>query len=613
VCKTPDIVLVVVDALGTNPPILGSPQDASPLIGAWIGQARSFSNCRTVCGSPLPSLVSILTGQPPGSHGVVWPGRTGWPPTLAAAFATTHQRCFLYQLDQWSETNPLLLDQDPQLSDFEVVARFSRPEPLFDEACRRLRPGGGEAGRPRLLVLQTSMLRGEMYADLGRAAGGVPVSRAVDAPGIRELDRQLSRLFGAIDFGHTVVILVGSHGRRFGSAYGRLGHGHGLGDDLLRVPLCLWLPAGYGIEPGRDDRLCSTLDIAPTLLALGGHAAGELPGWSLLGAVPAPHRTLAFEDWAAEGAGSRLVAEASLTWPLKQVSMAAGGEGKQWYNLASDPGEERELLALPPPNGLPSVSIVVVIDDRREFEMHAGESPLLTGGRHQRILIDNTGNRISPDICRIYAEAMAEADGRLVVFAHQDVFFPPGWEQDFAKAIAMLERHDPNWGVLGSVGVPTSATTDSGWRAVGHWAGPAGYGRTESLPAVVQSLDEQWLCLRKESGLEFDPRLPGFHCYGMDICLSAAARGMHCYAIDAFVWHKRRGPDGRLVMAAQECRKIARRQQPAFIAEVQPGYRYVGEKWRERIPFISTSMAWTDPNNLVFSGPRASFRPPPEA
>jgi len=600
-CKNPDIVLVVVDALGTHPPTLRSSQDTLPLIGARIGQARSFSNCRTVCGSPLPSLVSILTGQLPGSHGVVRPGGTGWPPTLAAAFAATHQRCFLHQLDQGPEINPPPRDKSLQLSDFDVVARFSRPDRLFDEACGHLRPGGGEAGRPGLLVLQTSMLREERHGDLGWA------------PGIRELDRQLEKLFGTIEFDHTVVILVGSHGRRFGPARGCLGDGDGLCDDLLRVPLCLWLPAGFGIGPGHDDRLCSTLDIAPTLLALGGHAPGELPGRTLLEPVPSPHRMLAFEDWAAEGAGSRRAAEAVLTWPLKEVSTAGDGGGKRWFNLASDPGEERELLALPPPNGLPPVSIVVVIDDRREFEMHAGESPLLTGGRHQWILIDNTGNRISPDICRIYAEAMAEADGRLVVFAHQDVFFPPGWEQDFARAIVMLERHNPNWGVLGSVGVPITATADSGWRPVGHWAGPAGYGRTEPLPTVVQSLDEQWLCLRKESGLEFDPRLPGFHCYGMDICLSAAARGMLCYAIDAFVWHKRRGPDGRLVMAAQECRKIARRQRPEFIAEVQPGYRYVGEKWRERIPFVSTSMAWTDPNNLVFRGPRARFRPPPEA
>jgi hypothetical protein len=167
---------------------------------------------------------------------------------------------------------------------------------------------------------------------------------------------------------------------------------------------------------------------------------------------------------------------------------------------------------------------------------------------------------------------------------------------------------DPNWGVVGAVGIAYDPGTPTTRRAIGHWCDPNGYNRSSPLPARVQSLDEQWLGIRRSSGLRFDNRLPGFHCYGVDLCLQAEASGLASYAIDAFAWHKFRKSDGKMPMRSDDSEKILARREPTFITEANRSYRYVGEKWRHRIPFFSTSMKWTDPVQMEYKGP-AALRP----
>jgi hypothetical protein len=304
---------------------------------------------------------------------------------------------------------------------------------------------------------------------------------------------------------------------------------------------------------------------------------------------------------------TRIAIDGEVMWPLKRIRMACDGQSvEQLFHLHSDPGEERDLLALPPPANLPSLSVVVVVNDWAEFDQHASRSPLRTGQRHEWILFDNTENRLSGDLCNLYCRGLAKARGDLVIFAHQDVFFPPGWEQDFAKALDDLARTDPDWGVIGSVGIAAMATVMSDSCLVGHWCDPAGYRFNGPLPAPVQSLDEQWLCIRRNSGVTFDENLPGLHCYGVDICMQARARGLQCYAIDAFVWHKYLLADGTHPLAPHASSKIARRATKAFRDEVQPSYDYVAKKWRDRYPFFSTSMSWVNPAATMGHGAAAS-------
>lgn len=84
---------------------------------------------------------------------------------------------------------------------------------------------------------------------------------------LRYVDDQLAELFRWLErrgqWQDTIVCVVADHGEEFGE-HGRVGHGHGLYEGLLRVPWILRVP---GRAPGRVAAPVSLIDVFPTLLA----------------------------------------------------------------------------------------------------------------------------------------------------------------------------------------------------------------------------------------------------------------------------------------------------------------------------------------------------------
>jgi arylsulfatase A-like enzyme len=83
---------------------------------------------------------------------------------------------------------------------------------------------------------------------------------------LRFLDDELRRLFEGLEVrglaDRTVIAVIADHGEEF-LEHGRVGHGHGLWENLLRVPWILRVP---GRPPGSFDAPVSLLDLPPTLL-----------------------------------------------------------------------------------------------------------------------------------------------------------------------------------------------------------------------------------------------------------------------------------------------------------------------------------------------------------
>jgi hypothetical protein len=158
-------------------------------------------------------------------------------------------------------------------------------------------------------------------------------------------------------------------------------------------------------------------------------------------------------------------------------------------------------------------------------------------------LLSFTDARFTPDVilqkgylnaAEAYNAAIETAKTDLLIFIHQDVYLPEGWITKVQAAINILAETDPNWGVLGVWGTKIASENagyvyDGAWRRV---LGAEFQGGRE-----VDSLDEVVLILRKSSGLRFDPKIPGFHMYGADICQEAKRQGKKCYAIAAFCIH----------------------------------------------------------------------------
>ncbi|HEV7732159.1 MAG TPA: sulfatase [Candidatus Binatia bacterium] len=141
---------------------------------------------------------------------------------------------------------------------------------------------------------------------------------------------------------HTIVVVTADHGEPLGDR-GEMLHGRSLWEELVRVPLVMWIPGVDGGE--RIDEVVSHLDLSATLLDLAGIAPPKsfvgrswlAPGTTLRppGAVgelllPPSHRAIAW--YAREG-------------PWKLV---LDDKGPQLFHLPTDPGETQDVSAANP-------------------------------------------------------------------------------------------------------------------------------------------------------------------------------------------------------------------------------------------------------------------------
>ncbi|WP_128932369.1 hypothetical protein [Bradyrhizobium zhanjiangense] len=162
-----------------------------------------------------------------------------------------------------------------------------------------------------------------------------------------------------------------------------------------------------------------------------------------------------------------------------------------------------------------------------------------------------------------YHQAMATARSDIVVFAHQDVYFPEGWFIALRAACERLNSIDPSWAVAGICGM----TPDGEF--VGHlWDSGLGTvcGGRFDRPRPAASLDEVVLIVRRAAGTLFDPSLPSFHLYGTDIVLEAKRAGMKSYVIDLPIIHNS---------------KATLRLDHSYLT----AYRFMIRKWRAQLPW----------------------------
>jgi Glycosyltransferase like family len=176
-----------------------------------------------------------------------------------------------------------------------------------------------------------------------------------------------------------------------------------------------------------------------------------------------------------------------------------------------------------------SITFAVAVNNRAVFKTNFLASPCLRGVHDHEVLAQE--GFISA--AKAYNDAIDRSTNDLIVFVHQDIFLPETWLQQLNLALDWLRCSDPRWGVAGSYG---KTVDGSGWGHV-YSSGRGIIGKPLEQPVPVQTLDEIVLILRKSSGLRFDERIPHYHLYGSDICLSAAKRGMTSYAISAFCIH----------------------------------------------------------------------------
>ena len=166
---------------------------------------------------------------------------------------------------------------------------------------------------------------------------------------IRYLDGELGRLLDGLKarglYDRSLIVLTADHGEEF-YEHGGWWHGLTLYDEQIAVPLIVKPPRG-GAAGAVNQALVSSLDVAPTILALAGLAApATMQGQALgLGAeAPAP-RDHAFAEQDLEG--NILQAYRSAGWKLIQANPGnpRGLPPRQLFEMARDPREHHDLAA----------------------------------------------------------------------------------------------------------------------------------------------------------------------------------------------------------------------------------------------------------------------------
>lgn len=212
------------------------------------------------------------------------------------------------------------------------------------------------------------------------------------------------------------------------------------------------------------------------------------------------------------------------------------------------------------------ITFAVAVNDPQILESNLLASPCFRASQAFPVL----EQKQFPSAAAAYNDALRRSVNDLVVFCHQDIFFPEAWLAELDRALSWLEAHDPNWGVLGCIGM----TAEGHMLGQVYSSGLGVIGRKLEVPTPVQTLDEIVLILKKSSGLQFNEDLRHFHFYGADLCLRAQARKMKSYAVPAFCVHN---TQHNLVLPQ----------------EFYDGYRHVKEAWRQCLPIHTTCISVT--------------------
>jgi glycosyltransferase involved in cell wall biosynthesis len=212
---------------------------------------------------------------------------------------------------------------------------------------------------------------------------------------------------------------------------------------------------------------------------------------------------------------------------------------------------------------LSDLCIVVACNDEACLARNLMASPLVAAGVPVHV------ERGAPSASVAYNRGLAATTAPLVIFAHQDVWFPPGWEERLARAIAALEAEGKPWALLGPFGMSVE-----GQHLGDVWSTSLGrrVGAAVPTPQPVQSFDELAFVMRRASGLGFDEALPLWHFYGTDIVQTALALGQGAYVFDAPLVHN----DGFKAKLGDDFTQ---------------GYNFIRRKWRAKLP-IRSSILW---------------------
>lgn len=171
--------------------------------------------------------------------------------------------------------------------------------------------------------------------------------------------------------------------------------------------------------------------------------------------------------------------------------------------------------------------------------------------------------------------------GRYVIFCHEDVELIGDGYDELVARLEELETFDPKWLVAGNAGSNWRPLNHSRTAHALHISDAFGLDRRGGeLPARVETLDENFLVMRRLKPVLNSYDLSGFHYYGPDLCLQAELLGGRAYAIDFHLLHKGKAiADESFGRIRNDLRQKYRRYFPGRILHCVTGRVALGGGW----------------------------------
>jgi len=130
------------------------------------------------------------------------------------------------------------------------------------------------------------------------------------------------------------------------------------------------------------------------------------------------------------------------------------------------------------------------------------------------------------------------ARGEYIILCHQDILLNFDRREVLEKRIRELNELDPTWALLGNAGIGRRFGQPVVSIRISY---PDGDGTIGVFPIKAQSLDENFIVVRREANLCVSHNLAGYHFYGTDMCRIAKVLGRTAYVVDFHLLHKSRG------------------------------------------------------------------------
>ncbi|HVZ46403.1 MAG TPA: hypothetical protein VHA82_21535 [Ramlibacter sp.] len=203
-------------------------------------------------------------------------------------------------------------------------------------------------------------------------------------------------------------------------------------------------------------------------------------------------------------------------------------------------------------------------------------SPCIASGRYP--LIAHFNARSAAQAFNGAIESLRTATGTWLVWVHQDVFLPAGWDELFLGRLRQAQEAFDALSVAGVYGL-------DGETRAGHVLDRGTLLREASpLPRRADSLDELLFAVRADARLRLDPAL-AFDFYATDLVLQAQAAGQQAAIVDAYCEHWSDTPSGSDIAAGLAERILASGR--AFEA-----------KWRSRMPIHTSWLTIRGPGDV---------------